>query len=208
MVAHAVLTGADLHEPKGVATAAANKVYVTNGAGSGSFQDYVVPGATVVTGSYEEVLVASSFSNQNPSGLDSPLTVTFGGAVGGGSDPVQIDSGGLITFNEAGYYWVRIFLGLGRSGNTSVARMFSRVLLDGNLVEQVNVNLLESNSDVRPYVISLPMQVLANQVMLVEIARGSSGNNDGGLFSITPGVTGWSAIPSASLRVGRMNYAT
>lgn len=36
-VAHSTLTGADLHESKGVAAATANKVYVTDGAGSGSF---------------------------------------------------------------------------------------------------------------------------------------------------------------------------
>jgi hypothetical protein len=38
-VAHASLTGADLHEPKGIATAAANSVYVANGLGSGTWTD-------------------------------------------------------------------------------------------------------------------------------------------------------------------------
>lgn len=37
-VAHADLTGADLHEPKGADTAAADKVYVSNGTGSGTWQ--------------------------------------------------------------------------------------------------------------------------------------------------------------------------
>ena len=36
MAAHSTLTGADLHEPKGVAAATAGQVYQTNGAGSGS----------------------------------------------------------------------------------------------------------------------------------------------------------------------------
>jgi hypothetical protein len=35
MVAHSSLTGADLHEPKGVASAAANTAYIANGSGSG-----------------------------------------------------------------------------------------------------------------------------------------------------------------------------
>lgn len=38
MVAHASLTGADLHEPKGAASASANTVYVADGAGSGTWQ--------------------------------------------------------------------------------------------------------------------------------------------------------------------------
>lgn len=38
MALHKDLTGADLHEPKGVAAAAANNVYVADGAGSGTWK--------------------------------------------------------------------------------------------------------------------------------------------------------------------------
>lgn len=43
MPAHKDLTGSDLHEPKGVATAAAGTVYTANGNGSGSWQPIVIP---------------------------------------------------------------------------------------------------------------------------------------------------------------------
>lgn len=46
-VEHSALTGTDLHESKGVAAAAANRVYVTNGAGSGSFSQ--VPAAAIAS---------------------------------------------------------------------------------------------------------------------------------------------------------------
>jgi len=46
-VEHSVLTGTDLHESKGVAAAAANRVYVTNGAGSGTFSQ--VPAAAIAS---------------------------------------------------------------------------------------------------------------------------------------------------------------
>ena len=36
--AHSTLTGSDLHEPKGYATASADTVYVADGAGSGTQQ--------------------------------------------------------------------------------------------------------------------------------------------------------------------------
>ena len=39
---HSVITGSDLHEPKGIASAGANKVYVADGAGSGTFK-YIDP---------------------------------------------------------------------------------------------------------------------------------------------------------------------
>ena len=45
-VEHSTLTGASLHEPKGVAAAAANRVYVSDGAGSGSWAQI---GASVLT---------------------------------------------------------------------------------------------------------------------------------------------------------------
>lgn len=44
-VEHSILTGSDLHEPKGVAAAAANRVYVSNGAASGSWT--TVPAAAI-----------------------------------------------------------------------------------------------------------------------------------------------------------------
>lgn len=54
-VAHSTLTGADLHESKGVAAAAANTVYVANGSGSGAW--------TPITSSGRWVLISTS----NPS---------------------------------------------------------------------------------------------------------------------------------------------
>jgi hypothetical protein len=37
MVLHSALTGANLHEPKGVSTATAGQIYIANGAGSGAW---------------------------------------------------------------------------------------------------------------------------------------------------------------------------
>jgi len=39
-VTHSSLTGSDLHEPKGVASASAGKVYIANGSGSGQWDYY------------------------------------------------------------------------------------------------------------------------------------------------------------------------
>ena len=69
---HASLTGAELHEPKGVASAPAKTVYVANGAGSGSWTtlDYdVLPTGTVIgfayTQSQTEVNASTSIPNDN-----------------------------------------------------------------------------------------------------------------------------------------------
>ena len=41
MVAHSTLTGSDLHEPKGVASATSGQIYVANGSGSGVWRNLI-----------------------------------------------------------------------------------------------------------------------------------------------------------------------
>lgn len=73
-VEHSVLTGTDLHEPKGIAAAAANRVYVSDGAASGSWT--TVPAAAI---SAAGVLV---FQGQFYNIVASFSTGTNGGALG------------------------------------------------------------------------------------------------------------------------------
>lgn len=78
-VAHSTLTGAELHEPKGVATAPAGTVYVANGSGSGSWADV---GTASFTG-----MVADFITPVAPSGwleLDGSVisTSTYSGLYG------------------------------------------------------------------------------------------------------------------------------
>lgn len=53
MAIHANLTGADLHEPKGVDTAPADSVYVADGSGSGIWQK--INSSMVDTGDFDYV---------------------------------------------------------------------------------------------------------------------------------------------------------
>lgn len=41
MAAHSTMSGADLHEPKGISTATINQIYVANGASSGAWTSFV-----------------------------------------------------------------------------------------------------------------------------------------------------------------------
>src|SRR5690349_12908956 len=55
MTQHSALTGADLHEPKGAASATRGQVYVANGAGSGNWRD-----VGVLTARLDDVSAPSS----------------------------------------------------------------------------------------------------------------------------------------------------
>ena len=67
-IQHNAITGTDLHEPKGVAAAAANKVYVSNGSASGAW-------STISTSSL--ALPKGRFYFYD---LASPYTMTYGAA--------------------------------------------------------------------------------------------------------------------------------
>tara|TARA_R110002020_G_scaffold133108_4_gene297060 strand:- start:14792 stop:15361 length:570 start_codon:yes stop_codon:yes gene_type:complete len=67
-IQHNTITGSDLHEPKGVAAAAANKVYVSNGSASGTWTTL----STSVT-----AFPKGRFFFYN---TGSPYTMTYGGA--------------------------------------------------------------------------------------------------------------------------------
>ncbi len=82
MPTHASLTGADLHEPKGVATATVGEVYVADGLGSGA---WVNPPYTV-TGVIDDVSTASTIY----------LPIPFAGTV---VKVVTVLAGSLTTAN-------------------------------------------------------------------------------------------------------------
>lgn len=88
-IPHSTLTGTDLHEPKGAASATINKVYVSDGAGSGAW---------TATGSlapfFHAVEVAASFnlSGTTARKLSSVLTNEISGA-SLGSNQVTLPAG-------------------------------------------------------------------------------------------------------------------
>lgn len=126
-VEHSVLTGSDLHESKGVAAAAANRVFVTDGAASGSFQQ--VPAAAIASAG---VLV---FQSQMYHIRDERSSGTNGDAVTGGTwntrtlntektDDLGITTSGSQMSLVAGTYYVEVnavtnFAGNANNGATS-----------------------------------------------------------------------------------------
>jgi len=103
-IQHKLIADADLHEPKGVASASSGKVYVADGTGSGSWQYpsgkvhgeiYIDAGATSQT-----LSGSSAYSKLNPgtewtAGVSSVLTLS--------------PSTGIITLSEAGNYMVNFW---------------------------------------------------------------------------------------------------
>ena len=151
-----------------------------------------------------EVLNGYSTVNQLPSGLNSPLQVTFGGAQNSSSDPVMIDSLGNITFNEDGFYIVNGYGSVERQGSSGgVSILLFRGLLNGTQFTSTKGFHLDTPSLPSPYEVTFPFQANAGDILTFEIMRDSSGNNNGGLYPhINSG--GWSNVPSSQIVVWKV----
>lgn len=91
---HATLTGASLHEPKGVTTATSGQVYRADGAGSGSWQSLVIPTGLFTVGI--TTFVASGTWTKPPNLFKVRVHVQAAG--GAGSTSTIAATGGSASF--------------------------------------------------------------------------------------------------------------
>ena len=151
------------------------------------------------------VLNSVDTTDQEPSGVDTPLQVTFGPATGTVSDPVMLAADGSITFNQAGTY---LFNGYGNFERQGAAGGLSvigfRSLLNGVQNSPVKAVELESPNVMVPYELTIPIKVEAGDVLTWEIIRDSSGTasgqNQGGLYTHTM-LGPWDNVPSADVNI-------
>ena len=154
---------------------------------------------------FTPVLVATSTVNQLPSGLDSPLQVSFGAAQGTSGDAVMIDANGLITFNQTGLYLINGYGNIERQGSSGgVTVTLFRFLVNGVQSSSTNGVELDSTGVMFPYEITIPINITtAGTTMSFEIMRDSSGVNNGGLYTHT-NLGGWSNVPSAEISIWQL----
>lgn len=151
-----------------------------------------------------EVLRASSTVAQAPTAVDTALQLTFGGAQGTASNPVMINAAGLVTFNAAGSYAVRIKLQAGRTGASGTSILLSRILVNGAQYGSPAATKLLSADVTIPIESRVAINVTAGQTMAVQIMRDSAGANFGGVYPQTATVAAWVVAPSALLVISRL----
>jgi hypothetical protein len=152
-----------------------------------------------------EVLRAASTAVQAPTAVNTPLQLTFGAAQGTVSNPVMISAGGLVTFNTAGTYAVRIKLQNGRTGGGGgVAVLLTRILLNGAQYGSPQSVKVDSAEITIPTDSRVVIDAAAGQTFAVQIMRDGSGTNTGGLYPLAAAVTAWGTAPSALLVISRL----
>lgn len=204
MVEHVNIPDGQRHEPKGASTAALNQVAHSNGAGGTvwKFIDYSSIVNVPAPVGYQQVL--SGFSNaatQQPSALDTPLQVEFG--PGSVTPSCTLASNGTLTFNQAGQYYITLFLRFGRTALAGTSILLNRFLINGTQGLNSNGVKLPDQDTVVPFSTSLVLTVTAGTTFQLQIARDSGGNNAGGLFRLLPTTLAWNLVPSATIVVSK-----
>lgn len=154
-----------------------------------------------------EILRAPSFAAQEPTAVNTPIQVTFGAAQKSASDPVMINAAGLITFNQAGTYTIRVKLENGRVGSTGTSVLLSRLLKNGAAFGSPAAVKVTSSDVTIPTDSRVVFPAAAGDTLVVQFMRDSSGTNFGGLYPLAAAVTAWGTAPSALLVVSRMEAA-
>ena len=222
MAEHNTLTGSSLHEPKGVAAASADEVYIADGAGSGAWSEIALTGQAAAAadtfpksdgaGSVtwvsnkvlsSNVLARCSVNNQYPSTTDTVLQVEFGAAHS--TTEFDISNLGAITCNVTGSYNIEFNFRFGRTSGTGTAVIALRFLLDGTQAGGTITADISGAGDVFPYSVTAPAQLTSGQVLTVEVIRDSAGNDDGGLSAFSPTPAGWTDAASALVRIDKFS---
>lgn len=151
-----------------------------------------------------EVMRAASTATQAPTAVDTPLQLSFGGAQGSASDPVMINAAGLVTFNQAGNYAVRVKLQCGRTGATGTSILLSRLVLGGAQFGSAACVKLTQTDVTTPTDSRVVMNPAAGQTLQVQIMRDSAGANFGGVYPQAATVAAWGVAPSALLVISRL----
>ncbi|UPU16003.1 hypothetical protein OTAKU_00140 [Serratia phage vB_SmaM-Otaku] len=151
-----------------------------------------------------ELLRAASTATQAPTAVDTPLQLTFGAAQLSATDPVMLNSAGVVTFNSAGAYAVRIKLQNGRTGATGTSILLSRLLINGAQVGSTAAVKMTQTDATTPTESRVVVQASAGQTFTVQIMRDSSGSNFGGVYPQVATVSAWGTAPSALLVISRL----
>lgn len=151
-----------------------------------------------------EVLRAASTATQAPSAVDTPLQLSFGAAQGSASDPVMINAAGLVTFNQAGNYAVRIKTQNGRTGATGTSILLTRILFNGTQYGSPAATKITATDSTVPTESRVVLSPTAWQTFQVQIMRDSAGSNFGGVYPQAATVTAWGTAPSALLVISRL----
>jgi hypothetical protein len=148
----------------------------------------------------EEALRAASFVDQDPVGLGTALQVTLGAPQ---STPFfSVDANGLITCLQGDEYTFDLNFGIGREGAAGESQIYIRTLVNGVQSGNSAVAIVDNARIEIPISFHGVLTLNTSDVLTIEIARDTDGDNSGGLRAGLPDI-GWNPAPSAQVVITR-----
>ena len=149
----------------------------------------------------------SAATTQEPSGtgVANSMQIEFGPAFGSVSDPVSMDANGTVTINKSGTYRIKVALQFGRIGSAGVSLLLFSVRVDGAQAGRSIASKISNANEEQYFENDTWLTVPSGVVLQFDLMRDASGNDSGGLFSITPSpeAGSWNDAPTAAIRVER-----
>ena len=149
----------------------------------------------------QDIMSASSFVDQDPTGLGVAMQVTFG-------DPqttpeFDLDANGAFTCKVTDEYNLSLRLVVGRETGGGVCQIYARMLING-VQAGASIHTIVDNQRIElPLTLVDRVPFTQGDVITFEIIRDTDANNDGGLRAGNPDVVGWNPAPSARLIIDR-----
>ena len=171
-----------------------DKILKPDGTGLVEWVDFVA-----LIGSSTIVLEASSFIDQQPSGTDTPLQISFGAAQDNAT--IDLNADGTITFLKDGLYNIVLDAEYGRTGASGDSELRFRALVNNSPQSPVVSARIDSANTRVPLFFTLLTNFVVNDTFKIQILRDSSGNDSGGLFTAASTPGDWEDSPSARISI-------
>lgn len=155
----------------------------------------------------ETAINASSFIDQLPVGLGTPLQLTFGPPQT--AELFTLDANGVFTCLLTDEYLFFTKLVIGRRGSSGgVVQIYARILINGVPSGNSSHTIIDNPDIEVPVTFSFNLALRAGDTITMEIVRDTDGTDAGGLYAGNPDVVGWNASPSCTLDFSRQLLAS
>ena len=158
--------------------------------------------STGVDVSTEYVFMGQSDSDQQPAATNEVMQVRFGPA--DATSAFDLAADGTLTCLQAGNYNIYSRLLVGRTGgSTGAADIFIRATMNGVQTGPTVFAKVAGTDFVFPAIFNYHLDMNAGDALVVELIRGSSGANEGGILRQSPTLAGWGEVPSAYIAISQ-----
>lgn len=174
-IQHAIIDDPDIHEPKGISTAASGECYIADGVGSGSWvacagssfgEIYIDAGVTAQT-----LSAASAYATLNP-GTEWTSNVTSGVTL----DPAS----GQLTVSISGIYQLNFWINFTTAAIAAGTQYYFKYAINGvNSTQTDTVTKITNGADKLDTFASALVQLTAGDIVTIKVAGDgtSSGTN-------------------------------